>query len=81
MDIADKLLDRATYRKIKGYTKDEMADFCNRIYMSGKKSAFDEINLEQIRLEIAAIKGIGEVKLSQIMEIVEKSFDISDTDK
>ena len=80
MDNADKLLDRATYRKIKGYTKDELSGFCNRVYMNGRKEAFEGIDLEQMRSDIAAIKGIGEVKLTEIMEIITKALDISDTD-
>ena len=80
MNSVYKPLDRTTYRRIKSYTKEEMSGFCNKLYMNGRKEAFEEIDLEQMRSDIAAIKGIGEVKLAQIMEIVAKTFEISDTD-
>lgn len=81
METTEKLLDRATYRKIKNYTKDEMADFCSRIYMTGRKAAFDELNLEQMRSEISAIKGIGEVRLGEIMTIIEQALGISNKEE
>ena len=75
MDTVNKLLDRATYRLLKNYSKDEMAGFCNRVYMSGRNAAFEELDREKIKADISAIKGIGEVKLAEIMAIFDRELE------
>lgn len=75
----DILLDRNLYRKIKNMNKSELNQFIHNIYNTGKKDALEEIetseiSLEQIRAEISEIKGIGETRLNQIMDIISKSI-------
>lgn len=75
----DILLDRALYRKIKNMDKSELNRFIQNIYNTGKEDAlkeFDvaEINIEKIRTEISEIKGIGEKRQNQIMEIITKNI-------
>lgn len=73
------LLDRELYRKIKNMNKSELNQFIHNVYNTGKKDALEEIetseiNLEQIRAEISEIKGIGENRLNQIMDIISKNI-------
>lgn len=75
----DILLDRNLYRQIKNMNKSELNQFIHNIYNTGKKDALEEIetskiSLEQIRAEISEIKGIGETRLNQIMDIISKNI-------
>lgn len=75
----DILLDRALYRKIKNMDKSELNSFIQNIYNTGKEDALKEIdvaeiNIEKIRTEISEIKGIGEKRQNQIMEIITKNI-------
>ena len=71
-----KLMDRNLYRIIKRKDQKEMEEFVTNVYNIGKEDTLQEIreNLEWIRTEISKIKGIGEVKLNQIMEIISKKI-------
>lgn len=77
------LLPRDLYRKIKGMNRDEMEKTINQIYDMGAedalKNATVDIDLDKVRAEIGAISGIGEKRLEQIMEIIQRN--IIDTDK
>lgn len=73
------LLDRNLYRTIKNMNKSELNQFINNVYNTGKENALNEakvtkINIEQIRTEISEIKGIGETRLNQIMDIISKNI-------
>lgn len=73
------LLDRELYRKIKNMNKSELNNFINNVYNTGKEDALSEfevteINIEKIRTEISEIKGIGETRLIQIMDIISKNI-------
>lgn len=73
------LLDRDLYRKIKKMDKNELNAFVHNVYNTGKEDALSEIevteiNIEQIRTEISQIKGIGETRLNQIMDIITKNI-------
>lgn len=75
----EKLLDRKIYRDIKKMDKKALNTFIHNIYNTGKKDALSEIdvteiNIEQIRAEISEIKGIGETRLNQIMDIISKNI-------
>ena len=62
------LLDRALYKRIKGMNKDEMSKFIDNIYRMGVEDS--TIDIEKVKSEISEIKGIGESRLNQIMEII-----------
>lgn len=78
--MADELLlDRTLYRTIKNMDKTELNGFIHNVYNTGKEDALKEIevteiNLEKIRTEIGEIKGIGETRLNQIMDIISKNI-------
>ena len=73
------LLDRNLYRTIKNMSRTELNSFIHNIYSTGKEDALNEveiteINIEKIRTEISEIKGIGETRLNQIMDIISKNI-------
>lgn len=75
------LLDRNLYRQIKSMDKNELSQTLNNIYEMGKEDAMKgieavDINMDKIRSEIGAIKGIGETRLNQIMEIIASNLNI-----
>ncbi len=75
------LLDRNLYRQIKSMDKDTMTRTLANIYQMGKDDAMQgidaiDIDLDKMRSEISAIKGIGEVRLNQIMEIIKDNLNI-----
>ena len=75
------LLDRNLYRQIKSMDKDTMTRTLANIYQMGKDDAMQgidavDIDLDKMRSEIGAVKGIGEVHLNQIMEIIKDNLNI-----
>lgn len=71
--MADSLkLDRELYRKIKGMDKNEMTDFLERIYAMGAEDN-KGVDLDLLRERIGQVKGIGEARLNEIMNIIEES--------
>ena len=75
------LLDRNLSRQIKSMDKDTMTRTLANIYQMGKDDAMlgidaIDIDLDKMRSEISAVKGIGEVRLNQIMEIIKDNLNI-----
>ncbi len=75
----EKLLDRALYKKIKGMDRDSMEKTIQNIYNMGRDSVLKEenicsIDMAKIREEISQIKGIGENRLNQIMDILDNNL-------
>lgn len=75
------LLDRNLYRQIKSMDKDTMTRTLANIYQMGKDDAMQgidavDIDLDKMRSETGAVKGIGEVRLNQIMEIIKDNLNI-----
>ena len=63
----DIILDRATYKKIKAMNKEQLTDF-----LCGQKDAeTSAIDFEELRTKIGAVKGIGEARLNEIMQVIE----------
>lgn len=70
-------VDRDLYRTIKSMNRNGLSALIRKIYIMGQEDAvkkFSEINLEQIRAEISEIKGIGEKRSAQIMDIISKNI-------
>lgn len=71
--MAEKLLlDRALCKRIKGMNKEEMSKFLEEIYMMGVEDS--TIDIDILRDRIGQIKGIGAVRLDEIMEVIEDSI-------
>ncbi len=71
-------LDRALYKRIKGFDKAQMQQFISNIYqtavddMQGNAVSLD---IEKLRSELSQIKGIGENRLNEIMAVIEKNLE------
>ena len=73
---------RDLYRKIKSMNRDEMERTVNNIYEMGAKDALEnaviDLDMDKLRTELGTVSGIGEKRLEQIMEIIQKN--IADAD-
>lgn len=78
-----ELLNRNLYRQIKLMDKNELSRTLNNIYEMGKEDAMKgieavDIDMDRLRSQIGAVKGIGETRLNQIMEIIAEHLNIQD---
>ena len=81
-----ELLNRNLYRQIKSMDKNELSRTLNNIYEMGKEDALKgieavDIDMDKLRSQIGAIKGIGETRLNQIMEIIAGHLNIQKADE
>lgn len=75
-------LDRATYKQIKSMDKARMNSFLADVYMSGKNdSEGAELDLNALREEIGQIKGVGESRLNEIMNVIEKHLSLENSEE
>lgn len=71
--MSDKIIDRDTYRSIKKMSREEMQNFLLRYADNLKNDSYmKEIDLSEIKNEIGQIKSIGEKRLGEIMNVIEK---------
>lgn len=71
----DFVLDRALYKTIKNMNKDKMSGFLNDIYYMGVRDASaDSVNMDTLREKIGGIKGIGESRLNEIMDVISREI-------
>lgn len=65
------MLDRATYKKIKSMTREEMQNFLTNYYNNVMEDAnAPTLDLGELRKEIGNIKGVGEKRLDEIMAVI-----------
>ena len=67
------VISRDMYKRIKSMNREQLQGFATTIYLDGVKSV-DTVNIDmdKLREEIGAIKGIGENRLNEIMVVIEK---------
>ena len=74
----ENLLTRDLYRQIKSMDRSAMEKTLNNIYEMGAKDTLDnaviDLDIDKIRSEIGAVSGIGEKRLEQIMEIIQRNI-------
>lgn len=73
------LLSRNLYHQIKAMNKAELDNALKNIYEKGKEEAMKgieviDVDMDKMRSQIGAIKGIGETMLNQIMNIIIESL-------
>lgn len=69
--MAQGLLDRDTYRKVKQMNKDQMEDLMQHYYNLGRESVSSHVlDMESLRNDIGKVRGVGESRLNEIMEII-----------
>ncbi len=75
--MEQKMLDRATYKKIKGMTREEMQNFLTNYYNNVMADAeTPTLDLGELRTELGSIKGVGEKRLDEIMAMIKKHLGI-----
>lgn len=69
-----EVLDRALYKKIKAMDRKNMEAFLNEMYAVGAESVnvVNVVNVDALRTDIGKVKGIGESRLNEIMDIINK---------
>ena len=69
------ILSRALYKEIKGMNRDRLQEVLTNIYLDGAKSIeSSSIDLDVLRTEIGKIKGVGESRLNEIMDVIQKTI-------
>ena len=72
----EKMLDRATYKKIKGMTREEMQNFLTNYYHNVMEDVEAPIlDLGELRAELGSIKGVGEKRLDEIMCVIQRHIE------
>ena len=74
-------ITRDMYKRIKSMNREQLQGFATTIYLDGVKSV-DTVNIDmdKLREEIGAIKGIGENRLNEIMAVIEKHTQTQQSD-
>ena len=68
-----EVLDRALYRKIKGMNREALESLIQEFYNMGKESAeTPRVDMEALKAEISAIKGIGETRRDEILKVIQR---------
>lgn len=67
-----KIIDRDTYRKIKKMSREEMQNFLERYYENAVDNEAKDFNIEELRGRLKSIKGIGEKRLDEIIEVIQE---------
>ena len=80
-------LDRNLYRTIKKMDRMALEGLLNNVFENGRKKGNEEavanvddsaIDLRELEKDIKAIKGVGEKRAEEIMNLIEKHFGILD---
>lgn len=73
--MADRIIDRDTYRSIKKMSREELQAFLVRYADELRKDA-PTIDLREVEKDIRAVKGIGEKRAEEIMRIFERHLGV-----
>ncbi len=72
-------IDRDTYRDVKKMDREAMTKFLAEVYYMGQDDLKEELNehsanidFKGLEQELSGIRGIGEKRLNEIMEIVKR---------
>ena len=75
--MEQKTLDRATYKKIKSMTREEMQNFLMSYYNNIMEDAeAPTLDLGVLRTELGSIKGVGEKRLDEIMAVIKQHLGV-----
>ena len=68
-----EFLDRALQRKIKGMNREALESLIQEFYNMGKESTeTPRVDMEALKAEISAIKGIGETRRDEILKVIQR---------
>lgn len=75
----ETVLDRSTYKKIKGMSRMEMQNFLTNYYQNVMEdAATSSVDIEALRAELSSIKGVGEKRLDEIMSVIGKYLEVGE---
>ena len=84
MENDDKIaINREMYKKIKGMNREQIQNFATTIYLEGVKSVetvSTNLDLDKLREEIGKLKGIGEIRLNEIMSVIKEQAEKQSVD-
>ena len=72
--MSNSIIDRDTYRRIKKMSREELQAFLMR-YAEGLTSQ-NIVDLKAMETDIKSVKGIGEKRTEEIMQIVERHLGV-----
>lgn len=72
--MSNSIIDRDTYRRIKKMSREELQAFLMR-YAEGLSSQ-NIVDLKAMETDIKSVKGIGEKRAEEIMQIVERHLGV-----
>lgn len=68
-----EVLDRALYKRIKAMDRKTMEAFLNEMYIVGADSVNAvNVDTDALKSDIGKVKGIGESRLNEIMDIINR---------
>ena len=76
------LLTRDLYRSIKAMNREAMEKTINNIYDMGARDALAnaviDMDMDKLRQDLSSVSGIGEKRLEQIMDIIQRNIKEAD---
>ena len=73
--MPDKIIDRDTYRTIKKMSREELQAFLIR-YADSLREDAPTLDLREVEKDIKGVKGIGEKRAEEIMQIIERHLGV-----
>ena len=71
----EPMIDRDTYRTIKKMSREELQAFLIR-YADGLREDAPTLDLRELEKDIKGVKGIGEKRAEEIMQIIERHLGV-----
>lgn len=73
--MSQPMIDRDTYRTIKKMPREELQAFLIR-YADGLREDAPTLDLRELEKDIKSVKGIGEKRAEEILQIIERHLGI-----
>ncbi len=67
-------INRNIYKSIKNMNREQLSSFLSDVYETGRR----DYDLNELREVIGAVSGIGETRLTQIIDAIREHYRISD---
>ncbi len=70
-------LTRETYKRLKSFNRAQMQEFISEVYRGAEENAasvVDDVDFEELRSRIGEVKGVGEARLNDIMDVIKEYF-------
>lgn len=71
------ILTRETYKRLKSFNRAQMQEFISEVYRGAEENAasvVDDVDFEELRSRIGEVKGVGEARLNDIMDVIKEYF-------